>query len=98
MDKKKVIKESIGKVTLISAARDHSMKEPSEATSCPLSASYPCLYISGKEAPAISGKSVGDEFTMVIKAKIRSHSSRLLGTSGKTDDYDIELHSIGVEK
>lgn len=96
-DKKKVLKESIGKVTMYSAERDNSYKGEL-CTPCPPSQSFPCLYISGKEAPALKGKTVGDEFTMVVKAKIRSHSSRQSEGKEKNEDYDVELQSIGVTK
>ena len=96
-DKKKVVKEAIGKVTLYDAAREYG-KGMDICSPCPPSASYPCLYISGKEAPALKGKEVGDEFTMVVKAKVRSHSQRESTSSDKSDDYDIELQSIGVAK
>lgn len=96
MDKKKILKESIGKVTMYDASREGYKGEL--CSPCPPSSSFPCLYLSGKEAPALEGKKVGDEFTMVVKAKIRSHTSRQAEGKEKNDDYDVELHSIGVAK
>lgn len=97
-DKKKTIKEAIGKVTMYDAERENSYGKGLDCGPCPPSSSYPCLYISGKEAPALDGKKVGDEFTMVVKAKVRGHSSRQTEGKEKCDDYDIELRSIGVAK
>ena len=97
IDKKAITKKAIGKVTMYDAARTYDNLEKA-CSPCPPSDSYPCLYISGKDAPALKGQEVGDEFTMVVKAKVRSHSQRESTSMGKTDDYDIELQSIGVAK
>lgn len=56
---------------------------------------YPTLYLNAKQAPALSGKEVGDTVTMLIKGKVISHSKNDRIGSEARENFDIEIRQLG---
>lgn len=58
--------------------------------------SYPCLYISTKEVPSIKGYDVDEMVTMVISARITSHSVNKSSDGRDEDSYTLEIQKTGM--
>jgi hypothetical protein len=68
---------------------------PCKSTSEKETGYYPTLYLSSKEAPMLVGTDVEDEVTLIIKAKIVSHSLNERANK-KNENFDLEIRKIGV--
>lgn len=96
--KKETLKLALEKVSLTDAGRKSiGLDYPMQSKSSKNKVFYPSLYLNTKEAPDLAGKEVGDEFTMVIKACIKSHSLSE-NSDNKNEDFSIELRKIGIIK
>ncbi len=97
-NKKDIIKEALKQVKLVDAGvknkygYDSVVKSPSDYKD---KISYPCLYLSSMEAPMLTGCDVGCEVTMIVKAKITSHSLNE-NQDKKSENFNLEIHEIGV--
>lgn len=96
--KKEIMKGVLEKVKLVDAGVKNKYGEECCAKPTTLSEDriyYPSLYLDSKEAPMLIGSEVEDEVTLLIKAKITSHSLR--EREGKKDeDFSLEIRQIGV--
>lgn len=94
--KKEIIKGALSKVKLVDAGtkRETSMCGPVEDSSEPR-IFYPSLYLNTKEAPMLAGSEVGEDITLLIKAKITSHSVNE-NSKKKNEDFNLEIKKIGV--
>lgn len=92
MDKKKIVKNALSAIKMHDAGR--KLGEPKPIAYSSPTKSYPRLYLSAKEAPALAGANVGDKMTLVLHAEVTSHSSSH-NRHNKSDNYDLEIHKIG---
>jgi hypothetical protein len=94
--KKDLVKSALSKVVM----HDAGIEEGKGLESCAVSPSkpkskyYPTIYLEGKQAPALKGANVGDECTLVIKAKVVGVSLDEREDS-KREEYRLEIHEIG---
>lgn len=56
---------------------------------------YPNLYLDLKEAPMLTGSEVGEEVTLLVKAKIISHSLND-NLEHKNESFSLEIRKLGV--
>jgi len=96
--KKEILKSALDKVKLVDAGvKDKYGLEC--CAPCPSNEKtrmyYPSLYLDTKEAPMLVDSEVEDEITLLIKAKVTSHS--LSERNNKKDEnFNLEIKEIGV--
>ena len=90
--KKEIIKAAVAKVPMKDVGKEYGIM-PETAKSSD-GKHYPNIYISSDEAPFLEGCKVGDEETLVIKAKIVSTSERVHGKDTKCD-YTLDIIKMG---
>ena len=98
--KKETLKSSLEKVTLVDAGVKNkygSLESPTTMKSEKDKIYYPCIYLNSKEAPELKGVEIGQEKTLVINVRIKSHS---LNENEKStnEDFTLEILKIGVIK
>lgn len=100
INKKGILKSELNKVKLVDAGVKNKYNTLSDcAVPCKTSEDkiyYPSMYLSSKEAPMLIGTDVGSEITMLVKAKVTSHSLRERANEEKCEDFNLEVHQIGV--
>lgn len=96
--KKGIMKNALDKIKLV----DAGVKNEYPVGSCVQEPSgtkeklyYPNLFLSSKEAPMLVGSEVEDEITLIVKAKITSHSLNERANK-KNEHFDLEIREIGV--
>lgn len=98
-NKKGILKSALDKVKLVDAGVKN--KYGNESCAIPVKSStdkiyYPSLYLDSKEAPMLIGTDVGSEITLLVKAKVTSHSLNERTDSDKNESFNLEIHEIGV--
>ena len=96
--KKGIISAAIENVKLVDAGVKNkygSMDCAKPMTSSKDRVYYPNLYLDTKEAPMLSGSDVGEEVTLLVKAKVISHSLNE-GLDRKNENFSLEIRKIGV--
>ena len=98
-NKKEILKSALDKVKLV----DAGVKNKNTLNDCAVPRKdsedktyYPTMYLSSKEAPMLIGMDVGAEVTMLIKAKVTSHSLNERNNEEKREDFNLEINKIGV--
>lgn len=98
-NKKEILKSALDKVKLVDAGVKNKNTLSDCAVPCKTSEDkvyYPSLYLSSKEAPMLIGMDVGAEITMLIKAKVTSHSLNERNNEEKREDFNLEINKIGI--
>ena len=99
-NKKEILKSAIDKVKLVDVGvknKHNTLSHcdvPCKDTEDKIN--YPTMYLSSKEAPMLIGMDVGAEVTMLIKAKVTSHSLNERNNEEKREDFNLEINKIGV--
>ena len=58
---------------------------------------YPTMYLNSKEAPDFKGCEIGEEKTVVMKVRVKSHSLSE-GENHSREDFTLEILKIGLIK
>lgn len=58
---------------------------------------YPTIYLSAKEAPDLKGCEIGEEKTLVVKVRVKSHSLSE-NEKNSNEDFTLEILKMGVIK
>ena len=98
-NKKGILKSALDKVKLVDAGvKNKYGNEPCavQSKSSTDKTYYPSLYLDSKEAPMLIGTDVGSEITLLVKAKVTSHSLNERTNSDKNENFNLEIHEIGV--
>ena len=98
-NKKGILKSALDKVKLVDAGVKNKYGNESCATPAKSSTDkiyYPFLSLDSKEAPMLIGTDVGSEITLLVKAKVISHSLNERTDSDKNESFSLEIHEIGV--
>ena len=95
-NKKDILKNIISKVSLMDTGvkNNHDVCAPMKSSEEKVY--YPSIYLSSKEAPMLIGTEAGSEVTMLIKAKVTSHSIQENSKEDKKENFNLEIHKIGV--
>ena len=94
--KKDIVKNVLEKVKLVDAGvKNKYGLAPVSCSDKEDVLRYPNLYLSTKEAPMLSDCEVGDEVTLLIKAKVVSHSVDE-SSNHKNENFSLEIRKIGV--
>ena len=95
--KKDIMKTSIDKIKLVDAGvkNKYGISSPKPVSDYENQVSYPHLDLDTKEAPMLTGCEVGEEVTLLVKAKVTSHSLRE-GKDHKNENFCLEVCQIGV--
>lgn len=93
-DKKGTLKMTVGKVALKDAG--HSVGDMVEKVSDSIDRNkdkkfYPTLHLSTKDVPALKGYQFDDCCTLVVHARVKSHSQ-----SQENESFSLDLEKIGV--
>lgn len=95
--KKEIVKGALDKIKLVDAGVKNKygslMNSPVKSPEDKIY--YPSLHLDIKEAPMLSGCDVGCEITLLVKAKITSHSISE-NPDKKHEDFCLEVREIGV--
>ena len=93
--KREVVLSALSKVKMHDAGQ--KVKKNSDYCS-PMkmpSVRYPSMYLNIEQAPDLKGKEVGDEVTLLIKAKINSHSLNE-DDRGSKENFELDVKKIGL--
>ena len=97
--KKDIVKGALDKIKLVDAGVKNKYGYGLEVAKSPSSPEdkvyYPSLHLDIKEAPMLSGCDVGCEITLLVKAKVTSHSVNE-NSNKKNEDFCLEIREIGV--
>lgn len=94
---KGILKSALDKVKLV----DAGVKDKYGLECCPTKSSdepnisYPRLYLDTREAPMLTGCDVEDEITLLVKAKVISHSLNE-NPKNRRESFDLEIKELGV--
>lgn len=98
-EKKGIMKDALNKVKLVDAGVENKYGDdhclPARCSDSKTKIYYPNLYLDLKEAPMLSGSEVEDHITLLVKAKVVSHSLRE-SEGKKNEDFSLEIRKIGV--
>jgi hypothetical protein len=96
--KKETLKSTLDKVVLTDAGIKNKYREKTLSSKDPKNKIYyPTIYLNSKEAPCLSGIEIGDEKTLALTVKMKSHSLNE-SEGAKTEDFTLEILKIGVIK
>ena len=56
---------------------------------------YPDMYLNAKQAPALVGREVEDNVTLIVKGRITSHSKNERRNGTNRENFNIEIRQIG---
>lgn len=96
--KKEIVSAAIDRVKLVDAGVKNkygSTMDCAKPVSSENRVYYPSLYLDIKEAPMLAGTDVGEEVTILVKAKITSHSLSE-SPDRKNENFCLEIRKIGV--
>lgn len=98
-DKKEILKNTLDKVKMVDAGVKNKYgslsTKPSSIEEQKDKKYYPSLYLNSKEAPILKGCETGCEVTILVEAKIRSHSVNE-DEDNKNESFTLEIHKMGV--
>lgn len=92
--KKDILKLAVNKVVMYDAGTKPEKYKPMPMPSSPAKY-YPCVYVDSKHAPCLKGCEVGEELTLVVKAKIVGHDASESGNHS-SDNYRLEIREMGT--